>query len=151
MATAVRDEIRASDGDSVGPAGAGVAAAGLAVTGGGVLAAGREWLVGAGVALGGDVDGVAGAGRPGFTGSDVGPAEAGAVAVRLRAARRGRPDDWLIRTLADATSAAIATTPASTDMEVRKLISSMGVYMPSRKADSPLVRERLYRRHRVLS
>jgi hypothetical protein len=153
VATAVRDEIRASDGDTVGvgTAGAGVAAAGLAaVTGGGVLTAGRAWLVGAGVARAGDVDGVAVAGRPEFTGADVGPAEAGAVAGRLRAACRGRPDDWLIRTLTEATTAAKATTPASTVMEVRKLISSIRVYMPSRKADSPLTRERLCRRHRVL-
>jgi hypothetical protein len=127
-----------------------MAAAGLAaVTGGGVLTAGWAWLAGAGVARARDVDGVA-AGRPEFTGADVGPAEAGAVAGRLRAACRGRPDDWLIRTLTEATTAAKATTPASTVMEVRKLISSMRVYMPSRKADSPLPRERLCRRHRVL-
>ena len=153
MATAVWDEIRASDGDTVGvgTAGAGVAAAGpAAVTGGGVLTAGWAWLVGAGVARAGDADGVAVAGRPEFTGADVGPAEAGAMAGRLRAACRGRPDDWLIRTLTEATTAATATTPASTVMEVRKLISSMRVYMPSRKADSPLTRERRCRRHRVL-
>ena len=153
MATAVWDEIRASDGDTVGvgTAGAGVAAAGpAAVTGGGVLTAGWAWLVGAGVARAGDADGVAVAGRPEFTGADVGPAEAGAMAGRLRAACRGRPDDWLIRTLTEATTAAKATTPASTVMEVRKLISSMRVYMPSRKADSPLTRERRCRRHRVL-
>ena len=158
MATAVWDEIRASDGDTVGvgTAGAGVAAAGpAAVTGGGVLTAGWAWLVGAGVAragdVAGDVAGVAAAGRPEFTGADVDPAEAGAVAGRLRAACRGSPDDWLIRTLTDATTAAKATTPASTVMEVRKLISSMRVYMPSRNADSPLTRERLCRRRRVLS
>ena len=153
MATAVWDEIRASDDDTVGvgTAEAGVAAAGpAAVTGGGVLTAGWAWLVGAGVARTGDADGVAVAGRPEFTGADVGPAEAGAVAGRLRAACRGRPDDWLIRTLTEATTAAKATTPASTVMEVRKLISSMRVYMPSRKADSPLTRERRCRRHRVL-
>lgn len=153
MATAVWDEIRASDGDTVGvgTAGAGVAAAGpAAVTGGGVLTAGWAWLVGAGVARAGDVDGVPAAGRPKFTGADVGPAEAGAVAGRLRAACRGSPDDWLIRTLTDATTAAKATTPASTVMEVRKLISSMRVYMPSRKADSPPTRVRRCRRHRVL-
>ncbi len=102
------------------------------------------------MARAGDVDGVAVAGRPEFTGADVGPAEAGALAGRLRAACRGRPDDWLIRTLTDATTAAKATIPASTVMEVRKLISSMRVYMPSRKADSPVTRERLGRRHRVL-
>ena len=162
MATAVWDEIRASDGDTVGvgTAGAGVAAAGpAAVTGGGVLTAGWAWLVGAGVAragdvagdVDGDVDGVAAAGRPEFTGADLDPAEAGAVTGRLRAACRGRPDDWLIRTLTEATTAATATTPASTVMEVRKLISSMRVYMPSRNADSPLTRERLCRRRRVLS
>jgi hypothetical protein len=153
VATAVWDEIRASDGDTVGvgTAGAGVAAAGpAAVTGGGVLTAGWAWLVGAGVARAGDADGVAVAGRPEFTGADVGPAEAGAMAGRLRAACRGRPDDWLIRTLTEATTAAKAMTPASTVMEVRKLISSMRVYMPSRKADSPLTRERRCRRHRVL-
>ena len=128
-----------------------MAAAGpAAVTGGGVLTAGWAWLVGAGVARTGDADGVAVAGRPEFTGADVGPAEAGAMAGRLRAACRGRPDDWLIRTLTEATTAAKATTPASTVMEVRKLISSMRVYMPSRKADSPLTRERRCRRHRVL-
>ena len=152
MATAVWDEIRASDGDTVslGTAGAGVAAAGLAaVTGGGVLTAGWAWLARAGVARAGDVDGVA-AGRPEFTGADVDPAEAGAVAGRLRAACRGRPDDWLIRTLTEATTAATATTPASTVMEVRKLISSMRVYMPSRKADSPPTRVHRCRRHRVL-
>jgi hypothetical protein len=157
VATAVWDEIRASDGDTVGvgTAGAGVAAAGpAAVTGGGVLTAGWAWLVGAGVAragdVAGDVAGVAAAGRPEFSGADVDPAEAGAVAGRLRAACRGRPDDWLIRTLTEATTAATATTPASTVMEVRKLISSMRVYMPSRKADSPPTRVRRYRRHRVL-
>ena len=152
MATAVWDEIRASGGDTVGvgTAGAGMAAAGLAaVTAGGVLTAGWAWLVRAGVARAGDVDGVA-AGRPEFAGADVDPAEAGAVAGRLRAVCRGRPDDWLIRTLTEATTAAKATTPASTVMEVRKLISSMRVYMPSRKADSALARERLCRRHRVL-
>ena len=143
MATAVWDEIRASDGDT-----AGVGTAGSGVTA--VLTAGWAWLVGAGVARAGDVDGVAAAGRPEFTGADVGPAEAGAVAGRLRAACRGRPDDWLIRTLTEATTAAKATTPASMVMEVRKLISSMRVYTPSRKADSPLARERLCRRHRVL-
>lgn len=128
-----------------------MAAAGpAAVTGGGVLTAGWAWLAGAGVARAGDVDGVAAAGRPEFTGADADPAEAGAVAGRLRAACRGRPDDWLIRTLTEATTAAKATTPASTVMEVRKLISSMRVYMPSRKADSPLPRERPCRRHRVL-
>jgi hypothetical protein len=128
-----------------------MAAAGLAaVTGGGVLTAGRAWLVAAGVARAGDGDGVAAAGRPEFTAADVDPAEAGAVAGRLRAACRGRPDDWLIRTLTEAITAAKATTPASTVMEVRKLISSMRVYMPSRKADSLLPRERLCRRHRVL-
>ena len=128
-----------------------MAAAGpAAVTGGGVLTAGWAWLVGAGVARAGDADGVAVAGRRAFTGADVGPAEAGAMAGRLRAACRGRPDDWLIRTLTEATTAAKATTPASTVMEVRKLISSMRVYMPSRKADSPLTRERRCRRHRVL-
>ena len=148
----VWDEIRASDGDTVGVGTAGVAAAGLAaVTGGGVLTAGWAWLVGAGVTRAGDVDGVAVAARPEFTGADVGPAGADAVAGRLRAACRGGPDDSLIRTLTDATTAAKATTPASTVMEVRKLISSMRVYMPSRKADSPLSRERLCRRHRVLS
>jgi len=157
VATAVRDEIRASDGDTVslGTAGAGVAAAGpAAVTGGGVLTAGWAWLVGAGVAragdVAGDVDGVAAAGRPESSGADVDPAEAGAVAGRLRAACRGRPDDWLIRTLTEATTAATATTPASTVMEVRKLISSMRAYMPSRKADSPPTRVRRCRRHRVL-
>jgi hypothetical protein len=157
VATAVWDEIRASDGDTVGvgTAGAGVAAAGpAAVTGGGVLTAGWAWLVGAGVAragdVAGDVAGVAAAGRPEFSGADVDPAEAGAVAGRLRAACRGRPDDWLIRTLTEATTAATATTPASTVMEVRKLISSMRVYMPSRKADSPPTRVRRCRRHRVL-
>jgi len=165
VATAVWDEIRASDGDTVGvgTAGAGVAAAGpAAVTGGGVLTAGWAWLVGAGVAragdvdgdvagdVDGDVDGVAAAGRPEFTGADLDPAEAGAVTGRLRAACRGRPDDWLIRTLTEATTAATATTPASTVMEVRKLISSMRVYMPSRKADSPPTRVRRCRRHRVL-
>jgi len=149
----VRDEIRASDGDTVGmgTAGARVAAAGpAAVTGGGLLTAGWAWLVGAGVARAGDVDGVTVPGRPEFTGADVGPAEAGAVAGRLRAACRGSPDDWLIRTLTDATTAAKATTPASTVMEVRKLISSMRVYMPSRKADSLPARVRRCRRHRVL-
>jgi hypothetical protein len=153
VATAVWDEIRASDGDTVGvgTAGAGVAAAGpAAVTGGGVLTAGWAWLVGAGVARVGDVAGVAAAGRPEFSGADVDPAGAGAVAGRLRAACRGRPDDWLIRTLTEATTAATATTPASTVMEVRKLISSMRVYMPSRKADSPPTRVRRCRRHRVL-
>ena len=151
VATAVWDEIRASGGDTVGvgTSGADAAAGSAAVTGGGVLTAGWAWLVGAGVARAGDVDGVA-AGRPEFTGADVDPAEAGAVAGRLRAACRERPDDWLIRTLTEATTAAKATTPASTVMEVRKLISSMRVYMPSRKADSPLPRERLCRRHRVL-
>ena len=89
-----------------------MAAAGpAAVTGGGVLTAGWAWLVGAGVARAGDADGVAVAGRPEFTGADVGPAEAGAMAGRLRAACRGRPDDWLIRTLTEATTAAKATTP----------------------------------------
>ena len=127
-----------------------MAAGSAAVTGGGVLTAGWAWLVGAGVARVGDVDGVAAAGRPEFMGADVDPAEAGAVIGRLRAACRGRPDDWLIRTLTEATTAAKATTPASTVMEVRKLISSMRVYMPSRKADNPLPRERLCRRHRVL-
>ena len=151
MATALRDETRASDGDpaGVGPAAAGVAAAGpAAVTGGGVLAAGPVRLVGAGVARAGDVDGVARPGRPGFTRADVGPAEAGAVAGRLRAACRG-PDDWLIRTLTEATTAAKATTPASTVMEVRKLISSIRVYIPPRKADSQPTRVRRCRRHRV--
>ncbi len=128
-----------------------MAAAGrAAVIGGGLLTAGWAWLVGAGVAQAGDVDGAAVAVRPEFTGADVGPAEAGAVAGWPRAACRGRPDDWLIRTLTDATTAAKATTPASAVMEVRKLISSMRVYMPSRKADSPLTRERLCRRHLVL-
>lgn len=149
----VWDEIRTGDGDTAGAgtAGAGVAAAGrAAVIGGGLLTAGWAWLVGAGVARAGDVDGAAVAVRPEFTGADVGPAEAGAVAGRPRAACRGRPDDWLIRTLTDATTAAKATTPASAVMEVRKLISSMRVYMPSRKADSPLTRERLCRRHLLL-
>ncbi|MGO9783935.1 MAG: hypothetical protein ACLPQY_29900 [Streptosporangiaceae bacterium] len=150
MATAARDEIRASDCDAagVGPAAAGVAAAGpAAVTGGGVLAAGWARLE-AGVARAGDVAGVAADGRPGFTRADVGPAEAGAVAGWPRAACWG-PDDWLIRTLTEATTAAKATTPASTVMEARKLISSIRVYMPSRKADSPLTRVRRGRRHRA--
>jgi hypothetical protein len=150
VATAVRDGIRASDGDSLGPAEADAAAAGsAAVTCGGVLAAGRARPARAGVAPAGHADGAAGAGRAGFTAADVGPAEAGAAAGRLSAACRGRPDDWLIRTPTEATTAADATTPASTVMEARKLISSIRAYMPSRKADSPLARERRGRRHRV--
>lgn len=78
-----------------------------------------------------EADGGAGAGREGDAGD--GAAYAGG---RPGAACCAGPDDRLIRVLTEATTAANATTPASTVMDVRKLTSSMRAYMTWRKVSS---------------
>ena len=64
---------------------------------------------------------------------------------------RATPGGRLISTLTAASTPAKATTPASTVMDVRKLISSIRVYMTSRNARSLPARDAPPGRRRVRS
>jgi hypothetical protein len=130
----------------VGTAGDGADAVATVVTGAWAPALGPAVRTGGGVTDGGpdegDVEGeagrlvLAGAGRW-LAGADEGAAEAGP----LSAACRPGPVETLIRVLTAAITAANATTPPSTVMDVRKLTSSMRVYRTSRKANSLATRD----------
>ena len=135
-------ENRASDGNR---AGLGTAAA--AVTGAAVLAAGGATRTGDDVGCAGEAAGDASVLVAGAGAADAGGVRAGAPAAVCRATPGGR----LISTLTAASTAAKATTPASTVMDVRKLISSIRVYMTSRNACSPAARDAPPGRRRVRS
>jgi hypothetical protein len=119
--------------------GDGADAAATVVTGAWAPALGPVSPTGDGVTDGGpdEGDGAAGAGR-GLAGADEGGGEA---AGPPSAACPAGPVERLISVLTAAITAANATTPPSTVMDVRKLISSMRVYRTSRKANSLATRD----------
>jgi len=69
----------------------------------------------------------------GVGGAELGPAEC-VGGTGLAATGRAGAGVWLISTLTPAITAATATTPPRTVIDVRKLISSILVYSPLRKA-----------------
>ena len=120
-------------------------AAAAARTGAALLAAGGAARTGGGAGCAGEAAGDAGVPVAGAGGADAGGIRAGAPAAVCRATPGGR----LIAVLTAASTAAKATTPASTIMDVRKLISSIRVYMTSRNARSLAARDAPPGRRRV--